>query len=645
MTFDADPSDMAASRLAAARAAGAAAGARKAAAVAAYISPASPRHHQQKSSTAAALPHAAAVTSAEKPEIPAMAPEVLEARVAERMNKYNADRARTVKTEAAMAFDHECSENATDAEKLADQVLLRLKKKDEATVFQTAGIHAGFGNQKHKAFAGDHFLTNVSLLEQTQVLRAARRAPKGAHLHIHYNACLKPRVLLDLAEKMDRMFITSDLPLVFVGTGEARTQNFYLCEIQFQITSIKDEKPGNLFSPSYHDRKHMQFRDFLRQFPQEEMKMPAMDWLESKLVFSEKETYDIPQTASGAWERFNGRTRMMKGLFNYVSVYRKYTELFLQDLLDDNIQYAEIRPNFMTTNQLWNDDGTDKLDNAGIVRLIVQACEDFKEAHKGVRNFDGIKIIYCTPRSFGNDKVKAALDECLAFKRRWPEYIAGFDLVGQEGMGKPLRQFIPEFLAFQEECAHRDVKIPFLFHCGETLDMGTDVDGNLVDALLLNSKRIGHGFALPRHPHILEEMKRKNVCVEVCPISNEILGLTPRIGGHAVYSLLAQNMPCTVNSDNGTLFQSSLSHDFYQVLVGKSDMGLFGWRQLAEWSLIHSCFSSDAAMADARARWLEEWRDYVIWLLTTYDAENPETQRVLAEIARDRTKAARSSRL
>ncbi|CAK7225028.1 hypothetical protein SBRCBS47491_005752 [Sporothrix bragantina] len=636
MTFGADTSNPASSRLEAAAAAGALAGANTAAAVAEYTSPASSQHQQQGSTLAAA-----AGTPANSP----LAPEVLAARVAERMKTYDAKRINTVKTEAAMAFDYDCIENATDAEKLANQVLLRLKKQDEIAVFQKAGMRTGFGNQKHKAFAGDHFLTNVSLLEDTHVLRAARRAPKGAHLHIHYNACLKPRVLLDLAEKMDRMFITSDLPLVFVGTDDSRTQNFYLCEIQFQITSVQDEKPGNLFDPGYSDRKHMQFREFLRQFPQKEMGMAAMDWLESKLVFSEKETYDIPQTSNGAWERFNGRTRMMKGLFNYETVYRKYTELFLQDLLNDNIQYAEIRPNFMTTNQLWNDDGTAKLDNAGIVKLIIGACEAFKKAHKGVRNFDGIKIIYCTPRSFPNDKVKAALDECILFKQTWPEYIAGFDLVGQESMGKPLRQFVPEFIAFQEECAQLGIKIPFLFHCGETLDMGTDVDGNLIDALLLNSKRIGHGFALPRHPHILQEMKRKNVCVEVCPISNEILGLTPRIGGHAVYSLLAQNVPCTINSDNGTLFQSSLSHDFYQVLVGKSDMGLFGWRQLAEWSLIHSCFSSDSAMADARVRWLEEWRDYVVWLLTTYDAENPETQRVLAEIAQDRRLAARASKL
>lgn len=97
--------------------------------------------------------------------------------------------------------------------------------------------------------------------------------------------------------------------------------------------------------------------------------------------------------------------------------------------------------------------------------------------------------------------------------------------------------------------------IPLLLHCGETLEKGTDTDGNLVDALLLQSRRIGHGFALATHPHIMQQMKEKNVCVELCPISNEILGLTPRVSGHSMYQLLANNVHCTVNSDNATLFQ------------------------------------------------------------------------------------------
>ncbi|RSL77922.1 hypothetical protein CEP52_017676 [Fusarium oligoseptatum] len=140
--------------------------------------------------------------------------------------------------------------------------------------------------------------------------------------------------------------------------------------------------------------------------------------------------------------------------------------------------------------------------------------------------------------------------------------------------------------------------------------MGTDTDGNLVDALLLKSKRIGHGFALVKHPYIMQLMKERGVCLELCPISNEVLGLTPRVSGHAMYQLLANNVHCTVSSDNGTLFRSTLSHDFYQVMVGKADMGLFGWKQLIQWSLQHACLAC-AEYDRVYRQWEQEWDEFV----------------------------------
>ena len=72
----------------------------------------------------------------------------------------------------------------------------------------------------------------------------------------------------------------------------------------------------------------------------------------------------------------------------------------------------------------------------------------------------------------------------------------------------------------------------------------------------MGAKRIGHGFALAAHPYIIVCIKEQNICLKVCPILNEILGLKSRIKGYAMYSLLANDVHCTVNSDNGTLFRS-----------------------------------------------------------------------------------------
>lgn len=69
----------------------------------------------------------------------------------------------------------------------------------------------------------------------------------------------------------------------------------------------------------------------------------------------------------------------------------------------------------------------------------------------------------------------------------------GFDLVGNENELKPLIDYIEPLLRFQERQKEEGVDIPFIFHAGETLGDGTHADDNLYDALLLGTKRIGHG--------------------------------------------------------------------------------------------------------------------------------------------------------
>lgn len=63
--------------------------------------------------------------------------------------------------------------------------------------------------------------------------------------------------------------------------------------------------------------------------------------------------------------------------------------------------------------------------------------------------------------------------------------------------------------------------------------------------------------------------------------------------------------------------RTTLSHDFYQVMIGKDDMTLHGWRQLIEWSLEHSRMDVKE-LTEARKEWEGLWDGFLDWMIATY---------------------------
>ena len=71
---------------------------------------------------------------------------------------------------------------------------------------------------------------------------------------------------------------------------------------------------------------------------------------------------------------------------------------------------------------------------------------------------------------------------------------------------------------------------------------------------------------------------------------------------------------------------STLSHDFYQVMVGSQSMSLHGWRVLAEWNLEHSCMNT-LEKFQTKKRWLDSWNEFCQWIINEYDRKYPSTSR------------------
>lgn len=199
-------------------------------------------------------------------------------------------------------------------------------------------------------------------------------------------------------------------------------------------------------------------------------------------------------------------------------------------------------------------DGKPTLNHSDWVRIFYESVESAKKSLPSNQTFFNMKIIYATVRILSPTDLRWYLEDCLSLAQEFPGKIVGFDLVGHEDPGIPLKTYLPELLRFQQRCKELGLEIPFLFHAGETNDDGGHVDENLYDAILLGTKRIGHGFSLIKHPELMKLCKEREILIENCPISNQLLGYIGEPRNHPVNVLLNHGVKVALSSDDPCQF-------------------------------------------------------------------------------------------
>ncbi|XP_028814233.1 adenosine deaminase 2-A isoform X2 [Denticeps clupeoides] len=421
-----------------------------------------------------------------------------------------------------------------------------------------------------------HFFQAKPLIERSAVYSFIQRMPKGAALHVHDFAMVDTAWLVKNVTYRPHCYVcfTDDQSVRFLFSLQV-PKSIPHCSAWTLLQTLR----AKMVNCTDLDDSFIRNLTLFTDHPEEAY--PSQDVV---------------------WKRFEQAFLVVWGLVTYAPVFKDYFYEGLKQFRADHVIYLDLRALLPETYEL---DGKVN-DRSWTMRAYQEVAQQFITDYP---DFLGARIIFTVHRGLNVSLVKEAVKEAMRLQKEFPETMAGFDLVGREDAGRTLWYF-REALALPKDLGDN---LPYFFHAGETNWQGTDVDQNMLDALLFNTSRIGHGFALTRHPLVKELSRKMGVAVEVCPISNQVLKLVSDLRNHPASELMNDGHPLVISSDDPAIFGANgLSFDFYEAFMGlgglRSDIRML--KELAWNSILYSSLSSQLK-DKAMDMWTKQWDKFV----------------------------------
>jgi adenosine deaminase len=149
------------------------------------------------------------------------------------------------------------------------------------------------------------------------------------------------------------------------------------------------------------------------------------------------------------------------------------------------------------------------------------------------------------------ERRQASIVTSLAAALHQPERPVGLDIAGF-----PETTFPP--VLFEEALRPaREAGVPLTVHAGEQgrpPDFADAPPGLIVEAVeRLGARRIGHGTSLAASREARALVRDRGVCLECCPVSNELMGFMP-VAGHPLPMFLDEGLLASVCTDDPLMF-------------------------------------------------------------------------------------------
>ncbi|XP_063697319.1 adenosine deaminase 2-like [Culicoides brevitarsis] len=439
------------------------------------------------------------------------------------------------------------SQTLTEKEILVDNLIRNLKREE---------LNAGLRNLSTFAPAM-HFFQAKPLIERSKIFEIIKKIPKGASLHVHNTASVSTTwIIRNLTYRPEAEYCTNSNGLTIFTAGDHKN-------CVDEAVNIQQRRFGMNFN---------QIRDFDA-------------WLSSKISLVNDNPSIKHSNINEVWTEFEEIFDTIENLLTFLPFYKDYHYRMLQEFYDDGIFYTEFRTSF---NELYDNFGNfyDHVQSAGVLYDVVR---EFGVTHS---NFVGAKAIYSVFRRSDEQKLAKRVTMFTQVKMNFPNFVIGFDFVGQEDLGVPL-------ICLQQVIGALPPETQFFFHAGETNWWGTSIDFNIIDAILFNTTRIGHGYALLKHPLLWNTVLTKNIAIEVSVISNQVLHLVSDLRNHPAAIYFALNLPVVITNDDPSFWNAlGLSYDWYYAFMSLSPAtsGLKFLKQLSLNSIKFSILSAQERM-------------------------------------------------
>lgn len=221
---------------------------------------------------------------------------------------------------------------------------------------------------------------------------------------------------------------------------------------------------------------------------------------------------------------------------------RVIVESAFLNLKSQNITFVEIR-NSVIYLALLNNISVDEA-----LYWVVSEVEEASEKHKIKAGL----ILTVSRGDYAPEHLRALLGAYAKLGR--PNTVVGLDLAGNEDITSPIETG-SLFLHAKDKYG-----LKVTIHAGETGRIE-----NIISAVNeFGADRIGHGTAASKSVEVMDLLRDRNICIEVCPISNRLTNAVNESELHPVIDFIEHKVPFVICSDNPSIHSSSLTEDYLE---------------------------------------------------------------------------------